>query len=84
MTPGVKRFSLDHPRAVKKCRKCVLEVGCIQEGAGLDRECMEFVMAGFFSFVFFFFFSFFFGGGRVWKHPVFLNNIYNYYPNASK
>ena len=71
MTPKVKIFSLDHPRAVKKCRKCVLEVGCVKEGAGLDHECTEF---------------FFLrtregerGGGGVFR-----NTIYNYYPDASK
>ena len=30
--PWVERFSLDIYWAVKKCRKCVLEVGCIGEG----------------------------------------------------
>ena len=40
------------------CRKCILEVGCMAEGVGLDRECMEFVTACFFLFFFFFFFDF--------------------------
>ena len=34
VTPGVERFSLDLCRAVKKCRKCVLEVRCMGEGGG--------------------------------------------------
>ena len=34
VTPEVERFSLDICRAVKKCRKCVLEVGCMGEGVG--------------------------------------------------
>ena len=50
--PGVERFLLDLCLAVKKCRKCGLKVGCIGEGVGLDRECMEFVTAGFFFFSF--------------------------------
>ena len=75
--PGVERFSLDLCRALKKYRKCVLEVGCMGEEVGLDRECMEFVTIGFF------FFSFFMGG-VVLEHPVFLNNISSYFPDVSK
>ena len=54
--PEVERFSLDLCRAVKQCRKCVLEVGCVLVGMGLDGVCMEFVTACFFfSFLLFFF-----------------------------
>ena len=35
VTPGVERFSLDLCRAVEKCRKCVLEVGCMGGGGGV-------------------------------------------------
>ena len=45
---------------------------------GLHRECMELVTANFFLF-----FSFFLGE-RVLEHPVFLNNISNYFPDTSK
>ena len=66
VTPGVTRFSLDLCRAVKKCRKCNLEVWCMWEGARLDCECIKFVIAGFFLF-------FFLGEeGGVLEHPVFL------------
>ena len=75
--PGVERFSLDLCRALKKCRKCFLEVGCMGEGVGLDRECMGFVTAGF-SFLFFFY------GGVVLEHPVFLNIISSYFPDVSQ
>ena len=42
---------------------------------GLDRECIEFVTTGFF------FSSFLFYGGVVLEHPVFSNNISNYFPD---
>ena len=55
VTPGVERFSLDLCQAVKKCRKCILEVECMGEEVGLDCECIEFVIADFFlSFLNFF------------------------------
>ena len=57
VTPGVEGFSLDLCRAVKKCRECIMEVGCMGEAEGLDCECIEFVIASFFLF-----FSFFWGG----------------------
>ena len=70
VTPGLTRFSLDLCRAVKKCRKCNLEVWCMGEGARVDCECIEFVMAGFFLF-------FFFGGGRRGPGaPCFSKTIY--------
>ena len=53
VTAGVEKFSLDLCQAVKNCRKCVLEIGCMEEGVRLDRECMEFVTVGFFSFLLF-------------------------------
>ena len=60
-----------------------MEVRCIGEEVGLDRECMDFVTA-----CFFLLFSFFFWGERVGaglpEHSVFLNNIFNYIPDASK
>ena len=65
VTPGVERFSVDLCRAVKKCRKCILEVGCMGKGAGLGFECIEFVIAGFFLF-----FSFS-GGGKGPGAPCF-------------
>ena len=54
VTPGMERFSLDLCRAVKKCSKYILEVGCMGEGAELDFECIEFVNASFFLFFSFF------------------------------
>ena len=45
---GEFRISLRDPR-VKKCRECVLEVGCIGKAANVDLECMEIVTVGFFS-----------------------------------
>ena len=80
----VERFSLDLCRAVKQCRKCVLEVGCVLVGVGLDSVCMEFVTACFFFFLLLF--SVFGGEGRagVLEHPNFLNNIFNCFPDASK
>ena len=61
---GEFRISLRDPR-VKKCRKCVLEVGCIGKAANVDLECMEFVTVGSF-------FSFFPGdGGRYPGAPYF-------------
>ena len=57
VTPGVERFSLDLCQAVKKCRKCILEVECMGEGVGLDCDCIEFVIADCFLS-----FSFFLGG----------------------
>ena len=47
------------------------------EGAGLDCEAIEFVIAGIFLFL-----PFFLGGG-VLEHPVFLNNISTYFPDAN-
>ena len=58
VTQELEKISLDLCRAVKKCRKCVLEVGCMGKWASLDRECMQFLTAGFFLF-----FSFFYLGG---------------------
>ena len=78
VTPGVERFSLDLCRAVKKCRKCFLEVEFMGEGAGLYCECVEFVIADFFLS-----FSFFWEGG-VLEQPDFLNNISAYFPDAPK
>ena len=77
--PRVERFSLNLCRAVKKCNKCILEAGCMGEGASLDCQCIEFVITDFFLF-----FSFFWGEGGVVEHPVFLNNISTYFPDASK
>ena len=50
VTLGVKRFSLDFSRAVKKYRECVLEVECMREGVGLFRELIEFVTTEFLLF----------------------------------
>ena len=82
VTPGVEIFSLDLCRAVKNCGQCVLEVECMGEGVVLNRECTEFVTAC--SFLFFFLF-FFFSFLKEWvlEDPVFLNNISNYFPDAS-
>ena len=63
---GEFRISLRDPR-VKKCRKCVLEVGCIGKTENVDLECMEFVTVGFF-------FSFFPGDGKgevSWSNLIF-------------
>ena len=54
VTQELEKISLDLCRAVKKCRKCVLEVGCMGKWASLDRECMQFLTAGFFLFFFLF------------------------------
>ena len=66
VTPWVERFSLELCQAVKKCRKCILEVGCMGvgegEGGGLDCECIEFVIVGFFLF-----FSYFGGREGSWR-----------------
>ena len=50
VTLGVKRFSLDFSRVVKKYRECVLEVECMREGVGLFRELIEFVTTEFLLF----------------------------------
>ena len=71
VTPGVERFSLDLCRAVKKGRKYILEVWCMREGVGLDCECIEFVIAGFFLF-----FSFFWGR-RVPGAPCFSKQYFH-------
>ena len=82
--PEVERFSLDLCRAVKQCRKCVLEVGCVLVEMGLDGVCMEFVTACFFFSFLLFFLLGGEGGAGVLEHPIFLNNIFNCFPDASK
>lgn len=64
VTPEVEKISLDLCRAVKKRRKCVLDVGSMGKWAGLNRECVPFLTA-----VFFFFFSFFIWEGEGERGP---------------
>ena len=52
----------------------------MREGAGLDCECIEFLIGGF-SVLFSFFLE---REGGILEHPFFLNNISTYFPDASK